>query len=278
LIPLRLESLLTALHGGSTEENPQPAPARNRTAGFSFAVVSGYVVGVAGFYTNFFGTLLQATAGLIDVLGTIFLIWLAVRYRRRRPPVARRMALTLTGVGLLLMGGITYAAVFPPGTPAPGSDETCVYDVSAGASIPLRPSGLIKQKLPVRAKRVFAVSLIIGLDRSTANPSSPHPVDVRITNAANGSTMLLHQPDIRDNRLTRFNFPRVLSPGSETTTLTVEVINKSNEQIGVYVKAPDDGDIVPAGLSGVTIRGHAGQEAPYRRTDWTLAGCIAGSL
>jgi hypothetical protein len=261
--------------GTPPEKNPKAGRTRNRAAGFSFAVVSGYVVGVAGFYTNFFGTLLQATAGLIDLFGAIFLVWLAVHSRRQPPPIAKRLALTLTGICVLLMGGISYAAVNPPQAPGLTPGENCLYDVSAGTSIPLQPDGLIKQQIPVRADHVFAVSLIIGLDRTTAHPSVPHPVDVRITNAADGSTALLHQPDIRDNRLTRFNFTRALSP-EDRTTLVIEVINKSNEQVGVYVKVPDDGDIVPAGLSGMTIRGHAGQEAPYRRPDWTLSGCIAG--
>jgi hypothetical protein len=270
----RLESLVTSLRGVPPDRNAPTGRRRNRAAGFSFAVVSGYVVGVAGFYTNFFGTLLQATAGLIDLFGTIFLVWLAVHSRRRPPPIAKRLALTLTSICLVLMGGITYAAVNPPQAPALTAGESCLYDVSAGTSIPLEPDGLIKQQIPVRADYVFAVSLIIGLDRSTAHPSLPHPVDVRITDA-DGSAVLIHQLDIRDNRLTRFNLPRALAPAGRTT-LAIEVINKSTEQVGVYVKVPDDGDIVPAGLSGMTIRGHAGQEAPYRRPDWTLSGCIAG--
>ncbi|WP_328465442.1 hypothetical protein OHA21_43600 [Actinoplanes sp. NBC_00393] len=217
LIHLSLDSLLASLRGSTTEQDPQPSPPRTRAARFSFAIVSGYVVGVAGFYTNFFDTLLQATAGLVDVLGMIFLVWLAVNHWHRNTPPSRRIpnpiALSLAAVCLFVMGGLTVAAAHPPGRPPLGTNETCSYDVSAGFPIPLRPEGLIKE---------------------------------------------------------------TLSLDEEPSEVVVEVLNKSpDDQIGVYVKAPDEADVIPEALSGVTIRGHAGQAASYRRPDWTLSGCIA---
>lgn len=261
---------------------PAPASARSRATGFSFAIVSGYVVGVAGFYTNFFATLLQATAALVDVLGVIFLVWLVVRWWPRRTAArARRgptmVAAALTALCLLLMGSATYAAVHPPGAAPTSLAETCLYDVSAGTSIPLVPDGRVKAEIPLRASDIFAVSVVIGLDPTTADRGAAHPVDLRVSTGSAGSSKLLHQPDIRDNHFTRFNFPTPIHPAGRATTLTVEIINKSAEPIGVYVKVPDDGDVVPAPLTGVVVRGHAGQEASYRRTDWALTGCVAGS-
>jgi hypothetical protein len=142
-------------------------------------------------------------------------------------------------------------------------------------SIPLIGDGRIVEDTAVKGRKVYAISLIVGLDKTTADTKKPHPVDV-IVRLPNGHSLPLHQDDIVDNKFTRFNLTAPAEFDTGPGNLHVEVVNKSaNDQIGVYVKVPDGADRF-AELSGITVRGHAGQVAPYARPDLTLSGCIAG--
>ena len=263
---------------GISSRSVESKPAK-RVRHDAFLVVSGYLVGIAGFYTNFFPTFLVATAVLVDLLG---IAWLFALGRSARLSQAEKVrfspARTLLSAGacIVLMFAVTWMAFRPPGLEQRPSAEACVYDVKPGFSVPINKEGSITQEFLASADRIHAVSVIIGIDSEIADPNQPHPVNLLVRSYAEGVNETIHVDDIINNKSTRFNFREPIHIKDKNSAFSMQVINKSQEPIGIYIKVPDAVDTIRTRSEGVFIVGHRNQEDGYRFPDHALTGCVAG--
>jgi hypothetical protein len=245
-----------------------------------FIAITSYLVAVAGFYTNFFPTLLVATAVLADVLGTGWLILVLYAWMNRREPrvtlkVGPSVSLSAV-VCLILMSAITWVAVRPPGVQRQPLAESCVYDVHAGISVPIIKGGSITQNFYASANRLNAISVIIGIDSRISNPKDDHPVTLRVQSDEEHVDENLTADDIVDNGFTRFNFPEPLQIKNSKALFTMRITNESQSPIGIYIKIPDEADTIRSPGDGIFVIGHLGQKAGYKKPDFALSGCVAG--
>lgn len=245
--------------------------------GGAVAAVSGYIFGVLSFYTNFFDSILQATAVLVDTLAVLIAIALVITGALRR--ILRRAGRirTLAGsaVALALVAAVNYYGIRPPGVLRPPQDEVCVYDVTAGEPIPLAPGGSITQEIRPQVDEINSVSVIAGLDDTTAHRDRAHPIKLRVRTQDGSVNTRRERDDIVDNAFSRFEFAEPLEVNPRDT-LFIQVFNDANEAVSVYVKQPEPTDVADGATADVYIAGHVGNESGYRKAGYVLSGCVTG--
>jgi hypothetical protein len=274
-------------HGDDTGDSVPPAAAQRgekRTVRIlvssraaAFGTLAGYVFGGMGFYTNFFESILQATAFLVDtaavlVISAVLLTGAGRNIWRQAGP--RR---TLAGVALtvVLVAGVNYLGFRPPGVvPAPTA-ETCTYDVAAtdGIAIPLRPGGSITQRLRPLANRINSVSIVAGLDERTAQTARPHPLRLVVRTPDQRINQPLQRPNLVNNGFSRFEFPQPLKVRPRQS-LVIEAFNDSDQTVSFYVKKPDPSDNADGAMGWAFIQGHVDNESGYEKTGYVLSGCV----
>jgi hypothetical protein len=258
--------------GGRSSTANQRGASRS---GISVGVLSGYLFGVIGFYTNFFETLLQATAVLLDVL----VVLLAGALWARRSAVLRtsRPRVVLSAVAVLALVGLANVYGFAPPklVHVPGS-ESCVYSVLStdGTAIPIGPGGSATQEFQPRSDELNSVSVIIGIDEHTATLNRPHPISLRIWSEDLQFNRTLRRPDIVNNAFSRFDLSEPVRLRKPNGQLHMQVVNDSSEPIGVYVKQPGATEIANGIGDGVVIRGQVDSTAEHRVKGFALSGCV----
>jgi hypothetical protein len=247
---------------------------------FPLIAVTGYLFGVAGFYTNFLGSILAATALLVDLTGLVFIAWILAAIVRARSFRRTRIARSLIVAGsvcTILMILMTLVAFNPPSA-ARQSGEACGYDVGSSMpdaiSIPLNPGGSISEEVRVPDGRIVAVSPIVGLDQKIASLSNPHPLKLILRSPDGSVDVRLQIPDIVNNRYSRFNLPHPIDAGNADVFM-VKIVNESTDPVGVYVKKPDQSDYTDGPIAGIFVDGQRSQPGPYRRSGFALSGCVA---
>lgn len=243
--------------GVTDKSSAAESPAGNRAVriltsapGAALATRTGYIFGAWSFYTNFFDTVLQATAALVDT--TVVVILVAVVARPMRDAVLaanRRRVVSGVMLGLLLVAGVNYIGLRPPGVlPAP-KDETCIYDVHSknGVPIPLKKGRSLTQQLRPLADKINSISPIIGRDETTARTDRPHPIKL-VVRTKNRTLVAAKRSDIVNNTFSRFEFREPIKV-KEKEVLVITVINESEDPLGFYVKQPDLTDLA-AGAVG----------------------------
>ena len=164
----------------------------------------------------------------------------------------------------------------PTDAPAP-AEAACVYDVKPGISVPIINEGSITQKFLASAVRIDTISVIIGIDKTIADPRRPHPVDLRVQSDEEHVDQVLSADDINDNKPTWFDFPEPLQIKNRNALISMRIINKSQDPVGIYIKRPDDADTGHPQGGGVFIVGHFHREKPYLNPDYVLTACVKGS-
>lgn len=263
--------------GGNQDEGAGPKPERARDV---FILIGGYLVGIAGLYTNYFPTLLVTTAVLVDLFGTVWLLFVFYAWKTRRQPrltlkVGKSVSLS-TIACLILMATLTWMAFRPPGLHRQPSTEACVYDVHAGVSVPVIKGGSITQKFYASADRINAISVIIGIDSRIGNPGDRHPITLRVQSDQEHVDQTLAADNIVNNGFTRFNFPEPLLIKNRNALFVMRIVNESPSPIGIYIKIPDQSDTIHSADDGIYVVGHLGQEPGYIKPDFALSGCVAG--
>ena len=241
------------------------------------AVLSGYLFGVLGFYTNFFESILQATAILADVVTLLTAAGLLItgRVAHSWREGGRRRLVAGTVVVATSIAIINYFGLRPPNLARVSTGESCVYDVTAidGRPVPLGPGGSITQQFQAGAEEINSISVIIGFDGRTADPEKAHPVRLQFRSADGRINVTMDRPDIVDNAFSRFDLPRPVKVGTHEN-LFIRIVNASDEPIGVYTKRPGQNDIVKAPGAGVTIIGQVNATAEYEQAGYVLSGCV----
>ena len=240
--------------------------------------LAGYLFGAMGFYTNFFASILQATAVLVDTV-TVFTAAALLLTGAARDVWLRAGPIRVTAgttVVVLLVAGVNYLGFRPPGVVHPVQEETCTYNVKStdGVPIPLGRGGGIVQHLRPLSDEINSISVIAGLDDETANVETKHPLrlDVRVK-GGDGLNRSLRRPDIVNNAFSRFEFPKPAKVRPRDV-LVVEVVNESDEPVSIYVKQIDPGDSAGGAVGSVFVRGHVGNERGYEKAGHVLSGCV----
>jgi hypothetical protein len=245
--------------------------------GSAVAALGGYLFGVLSFYTNFFDSVLQATALLVDTLAVYAAAALCVTGAGRRiwRRAGHRRAVAGTVLAGLLLAAINYYGVRPPGLVPGPQDEACVYDVAAteGVPIPLVQGGSVTQQIRPGADRINSVSVIAGIDAQTAHPERPHPIKLQVRTKDGRINVSLSRDDIVDNAFSRFEFREPLRVRAQEI-LFLQVFNESGEPVSVYVKLPGPADMAGGVAGDAFVRGHAGNERGYEKTGYVLSGCV----
>jgi len=269
-----------------SEDAPPPRVASTpfvKGVGGVFVTLGGLAVGIAGIYGNLFPSSLVLTAFLVDMLGVIWLISMVLSWSRRgQPRLTRRDRLyasmsVLTALALMITA--TWMAFRPPEGrgDSVAQEGACVYDVHAkDTTVPIVTGGSITQDFAASASRINAISVIIGLDSTIANPNHLHPVALRVRSREERVDQTLRADDIVNNGFVRFNFPEPLQIKNQNTSFSMQIINKSPEPVGVNIKIPDKSDTINPPSQGVFIVGHRGQEDGYEKPDYALSGCVEG--
>lgn len=269
--------------GVTDKSSAAEGPTRNRAVriltsapGAALATLTGYIFGAWSFYTNFFDTVLQATAALVDTTVVVILIVVVAARPMRDAVLAANRRRVVSGVmlGLLLVAGVNYIGLRPPGVlPAP-KDETCIYDVHSknGVPIPLEKGGSLTQQLRPLADKINSISPIIGLDETTARTDRPHPIKV-VVRTKNRTLVAAKREDIVNNTFSRFEFREPIKV-KEKEILVITVTNESEDPLGFYVKQPDLTDLAAGAVGAVFVEGHVDNEAAYQKADHVMSGCI----
>lgn len=267
-----------------SEDAPSPRAAPTPFAkgvGSVFVTVGGFAVGIAAFYGNLFPSSLVLTAFLVNLLGVIWLGSMASWSKRRWPQLTHKdkfYASLSVLIALILMITATGMAFRPPGGHGNNLalEEACVYNVQAkNTTVPIVSGGSITQDFAASASRINAISVIIGLDSTIADPNRRHPVALHVKSREEHVDQTLRADDIVNNGFARFNFPEPLQIKNRNSLFSMQIINKSLEPIGVNIKIPDKADTINPPSKGVFIIGHRQQEEGYEKPDYALSGCVA---
>jgi hypothetical protein len=264
----------TVADEASSNKNPGRPRSRSEQDAWSYFLgLTGYLIGILGLYVDFVATLMRISVVVIDILILGAIVSHARRQAGRKLTWLVKLIYASSVAFLLIINTLAFG--FPPPSPTPGGGETCVYDVSTGASshsIPIGPGGSVRGQLQLGEMDINSISVIVGLDRSTANPDIRHPIELNVD--IDGDPIPpLQQGDIVDNEFTRFDLPAPIRVGSDEL-VGIEVINRSSEPIGVYVKQPGPGDRARGFEDGIYVTGHVGREAGYLQPGYALSGCI----
>jgi hypothetical protein len=282
---MHIEGLVDVARKRKGQER-QPAPSSGsapnksvipswRQSSVPFVAVTGYLIGVLSLYTSYFTSIWKVTAVLIDMLTLVALVSLGTSLFRDRGRLDRRVTAGAIVVVLALLA--TLVAFHPPNLRHPEeSGETCVYNVRAGVSVPIVKNGSIAQEFFADAHSVSSVSVIVGLDSALADPSKKHPVELTMKSATIQLDQRLELGDVVNNAFTRFNLPEPRDIGDSDPPITIEVFNRSEETIGIYVKEPDRSDHINTQMRGALITGHLHQEPTYSFDNHMLSGCVTG--
>jgi hypothetical protein len=273
----RQERHMATIEPTDTAGEPRAVRLLVSSRGAAVAAVSGYLFGVVGFYTNFFQSILQATAVLADV-STILLavaLWLTGTWTRIYRRAGLRRTLVGTSLAVLLVGAVNLYGIRPPGLTTTRQQEACVYNVSAnaGVPIPLEDGGSATQRLQLNTNRINSVSIIAGIDPHTAHQDRPHPMRMHIRTRDGSIDLTLRRDDIVNNAFSRFEFPEPVEIEPHQA-LTARAVNESDDPVSIYVKQPDPTDTADGASSDVYIQGHVDNEAGYEKPGYVLSGCV----
>jgi hypothetical protein len=262
-------------------EPAKPAPGNNPLVSL-FTLISGFLLGLVGLYTNFFSTWVQVSAVAFDLLTGAAIVTIIYTWRTggNLKPLLDFKArpgwkVILVWAAALLLIGANIVGFFPPRVEKQPSTECYAYNVLSqdGVSVPIQKGGGIQQVFKPTVDYINSVSVIIGLDPRLANIHTKHPVKLVFRSTDLKIQETLRREDIVNNSFSRFDFRRPLKV-ENNQVFEMQIYNESEEPIGIYVKKPGAMELAPGVGRGVVVVGQVDNQAEHEMTGYVLSGAV----